>query len=139
MAEVLILPALYLGFIVGLYEAIVLHRDVSIPAHRFGHMIHALIFALIAVFASMNVTYVYEVFPGLNDIMFVNNPIIFRVLIALVAMIKIHAISAALGRGASVVGTREKWTHSFIVGVLIVAAPYLWTFIEPFVSNYLPV
>ena len=138
MAEVLLLPSLYLGFIVGLYEAILLHRDVSIPTHRFGHMIHALLFAMIAVFASMNVGYVYDVFSGLKDLMYVNNPLIFRVLIGLIAMVKMHAVSAALSRGASVIGTREKWTHTFIVAALIIGAPYVWPLLEPFVSRYLP-
>ncbi len=139
MAEVLLLPSLYLGFIIGLYEALLLHRDVSIPTHRFGHMMHALIFAIIAVFASMNVGFLYDLFPSLSTVQFVNNPLIFRIIIGIILMIKMHAVSAALGKGASVIGMREKWTHTFIIGALVVGAPYFWPFIQPFVSKYLPV
>mgnify|MGYP001600792208 FL=1 len=71
MAELLILPAIYIGILVGLYEAILMHRDVMVPTHRFGHMLHALIFAIVAVFASMNVEYVLSLFPSLQNIMLI--------------------------------------------------------------------
>ncbi len=133
MAELVLLPALYLGLIIGLYEAILLHRDVSVPSHRFGHMIHALIFAVVAVFASMNVDFVLAAIPALQTIPLINNPIIFRIAIALITLIKIHTVSAVapgMSGGASV-GLKEKWSHSLIIGILIVAAPYLWNLLEP--------
>lgn len=138
MAEFMLLPALYMGLVVGLYEAILLHRDVSVPTHRFGHMIHAMIFAMVAVFASMNVDFVLSVIPALGNIPLINNPLIFRIAIALVAMIKMHAVSAAApGMAGGTVGMREKWSHSFIIAATIVAAPYVWPFIEPAVG-FLP-
>jgi len=138
MAEFMLLPALYMGLVVGLYEAILLHRDVSVPTHRFGHMIHAMIFAMVAVFASMNVDFVLSVIPALGNIPLINNPLIFRIAIALVAMIKMHAVSAAApGMAGGTVGMREKWSHSFIIAAAIVAAPYVWPFIEPAVG-FLP-
>ncbi len=134
----MLLPALYMGLVVGLYEAILLHRDVSVPTHRFGHMIHAMIFAMVAVFASMNVDFVLSVIPALGNIPLINNPLIFRIAIALVAMIKMHAVSAAApGMAGGTVGMREKWSHSFIIAATIVAAPYVWPFIEPAVG-FLP-
>ncbi len=36
-----------LGIIIGAYEAIVIHRDVTIPTHRFGHMAHAFILSIV--------------------------------------------------------------------------------------------
>ena len=138
MAEFMLLPALYMGLVVGLYEAILLHRDVSVPTHRFGHMIHAMIFAMVAVFASMNVDFVLSVIPALGNIPLINNPLIFRIAIALVAMIKMHAVSAAApGMAGGTGGMREKWSHSFIIAAAIVAAPYVWPFIEPAVG-FLP-
>ncbi|MBT3865536.1 hypothetical protein HOF78_00345 [Candidatus Woesearchaeota archaeon] len=138
MAELLILPAIYLGIVIGLYEAILVHRDVSVPAHRFGHMLHALIFALVAVFATMNVEFVFASIPALANIPLIGSPLIFRIAIGIIAMLKIHAISAAApGMAGGSVGLKEKWSHSFIVAVLIVAAPYVWPFIEP-VVGFLP-
>lgn len=138
MAELLILPALYLGLVIGLYEAILMHRDVSVPAHRFGHMIHALIFALVAVFATMNVDFVFSVIPALANIPWIGTPLVFRIAIGIIAMFKIHAISAAApGMAGGSVGLKEKWSHSFIIGALIVAAPYIWPLIEPAVG-FLP-
>ena len=138
MAELLILPAIYLGIVIGLYEAILVHRDVSVPAHRFGHMLHALIFALVAVFATMNVEFVFASIPALANIPLIGSPLIFRIAIGIIAMLKIHAISAAApGMAGGSVGLKEKWSHSFIVAVLIVAAPFVWPFIEP-VVGFLP-
>ncbi len=138
MAELLILPAIYIGILVGLYEAILMHRDVMVPTHRFGHMLHALIFAIVAVFASMNVEYVLSLFPSLQNIMLIGNPLVFRIAIAVIVMIKIHAVSAvAPGMAGSSVGLKEKWSHSFIIALLIVAAPYAWPYIKPNVT-FLP-
>lgn len=138
MAELVILPALYMGLAIGLYEAVLLHRDVSVPAHRMGHMMHALIFALVAVFATMNVDFVFSIIPALSNIMFIGNPLVFRIAIGLIAMIKTRAISAAApGMAGGSVGLKEKWSHSFIIAALIVAAPYIWPLIESSVG-FLP-
>jgi len=34
---------------------------------------------------------------------------------------------------------REKFVHTFIIGILIVVAPYIWGLIKPIVSEFLPV
>lgn len=138
MAELVILPALYLGLVIGLYEAILVHRDVSVPAHRFGHMFHALIFAVVAVFATMNVDFVLDLIPALASIPLIGNALVFRIAIGLIAMIKMHAISAAApGMAGGSVGLKEKWSHSFIIAALIVAAAYIWPYLEP-VVGFLP-
>jgi len=138
MAELLILPAIYLGLIIGLYEWILLSRDVTVPTHKFGHAIHALIFAMVAVFASMNVDYVLSVFPSLQSIKFIGNPVVFRIAIGVITMIKIHVVSAvAPGMAGGSVGLKEKWSHSFIIAALIVASPYIWPVIQPMVT-FLP-
>ncbi len=139
MAELMILPAIYYGIIVGIYEAILLHRDVKIPSHRFGHMIHALVIAIIAVFATMNVEYVLGLIPAIQNIPLLSNVLVFQIAIGLIVMIKIHTVSAAVPRmqGGNV-GLKEKWSHSFLVAVLIVVAPYVWPFLAPLVSQWLP-
>ena len=50
-AQLVIMPSIALGLIIGIYEALVIHRDVTIPTHRFGHMIHALILSIVFVFS----------------------------------------------------------------------------------------
>jgi hypothetical protein len=132
MAEFLVVPPLLLGAIIGLYEIILLHRDVTVPTHRFGHGIHAIVFAIIATFATMNTPWVLETFAFLQGIPFMQ-PIVFQIAIGLIAMLKIHGVSAAIKTsvGGVSVGLRETWFHSALVGALIVAAPYVWPLISP--------
>ena len=113
MAEFVLLPAIYYGAVVGLYEALLLHRDAQVAKHRFGHMIHALIFAIIAVFATMNVEFVLNAIPSLQTIPLISNPLIFQFAVGLIVIIKIHSVSAAIPhmQGGSV-GLKEKWSHS---------------------------
>src|SRR3989344_1642979 len=112
MPEIVIWPAIYLGLIIGIYEIILLQKDVQVPMHRFSHAIQ-----------------------------FVNNPLIFRIIIGLIVIIKIHLVSAAVSaRGVGrAYGMREKFVHTFIIGILIVVAPYIWGLIKPIVSEFLPV
>ncbi len=132
MEALIIGPALFLGLIIGAYEAIVIHRDVSVPTHRFGHMIHAIVLSVIFVFCSMNVAFVFSLIPGLESIPIIGSPLVFRIIIGLVAAIKIHAVSRVVkGSTAGIVrGMSETWFHSILIGALIVAAPYLYPFIE---------
>jgi len=132
MAEFLIMPPIILGLVIGIYEIILLHRDVTVPTHRFGHGIHAIVFAIIACFATMNTAWVFATFTFLQGIAFLK-PVVFQVIVGIIAMIKIHGVSAAIKTtiGGMSLGLKETWTHSFIVGALIVAAPYVWPFIAP--------
>ncbi len=137
MAEsLIIIPSILLGVLIGLYEALLVHRDVTVPTHRFGHMIHALLFAVAATFASMNVSFVLSYLPSVQAISWLSNDLIIRLIIGVVAVIKIHAASKVIQGtiGAGSVGLAERWSHSLIIGVLIVAAPYVY----PFVQNSLP-
>ncbi len=139
MAEFLVMPALVMGVLIGLYEAILLHRDVKVPTHRFGHMIHAFGFAIIAVFATMNVSWVLENFTFLQNIMFISNPLVLQIVIGVIAMVKIHGTSAAIKTtvGGASVGMRETWAHSFMIGALIVLAPYIWNILGPLLPGWL--
>ncbi|MBS3149565.1 hypothetical protein J4455_02615 [Candidatus Woesearchaeota archaeon] len=141
MPEIVIWPAIYLGLIIGIYEIILLQKDVQVPMHRFSHAIQSFISIIIAVFASMNVDFILQTFTFLQGIQFVNNPLIFRIIIGLIVIIKIHLVSAAVSaRGVGrAYGMREKFVHTFIIGILIVVAPYIWGLIKPIVSEFLPV
>ncbi len=142
MAEatgLIVLPAVFLGLVIGIYEALLLHRDVKVPTHRFTHTIHALVFAVIAVFASMNVDYVLSLLTFLQAIPLVSNPLVFRIIVGLIAVLKIHGASAAIKSsvGGASVGMKETWTHSLIIGVLIVVAPYVWPLIAQMMPGWL--
>lgn len=143
MAEqqaILIMPAIALGLVIGLYEAILIHRDVSVPLHRFGHMMHALFLAVVAVFITMNIPYVLSLVPGLKSVPVIawNPALIIRILVGLVMMFKIHATSSVLqGSGMSTAGTAETWTHSLVIAALTVAAPYVYPFVAPVLPSWL--
>ncbi len=135
MAEAItfmVMPPVILGAIIGIYEIILLHRDVTVPTHRFGHGIHAVLFAIVATFATMNTPWVLQTFTFLQNIPFLS-PLVFQIAIGVIAMLKIHGVSAAIKTsvGGISIGLKETWTHSFIIGGLIVAAPYVWPLIEP--------
>jgi len=129
----IIMPAIAVGAVIGLYEAIILHRDVSVPTHRFGHTLHAFVYAIIAVFITMNTAYVYNTFNFLHSLSFLQYPIVFQGIIGVITMIKIHGASKVIQSryGMASVGLAETWTHSFIIGGLVVAAPYIWPFVAP--------
>jgi len=139
MAEFLVMPAIVMGLAIGLYEAILVHRDVKVARHRLGHTLHAVGFAMIAVFATMNVNWLLATFSFLQAIPIVSNPLILQIVIGVIAMIKIHGASAAIKTtvGGATVGLKETWTHSFIIGALIVAAPYVWPLIAPIMPSWL--
>jgi hypothetical protein len=132
----IILPALFLGLIIGIYEAVLLHRDVAVPTHRFGHMLHALVYAVIAVFATMNVAFVAKSLTFLPA--FLQSPLVLQGMIGVITMIKIHGSSAAIrGSVGGSVGMKETWVHSFVISGLVVAAPYIWMFLGPMMPSWL--
>ena len=139
MAGIVLLPALVIGALIGLYESILLHRDVTVPTHRFGHTLHAFVFAIIAVFITMNTAFVYHTFSFLHSVPILQHAIVFQVAIGLITVIKIHGTSFAVRSrfGMASVGMAETWTHSFMVGALVVAAPYVWPLLQPMMPVWL--
>jgi len=138
MAEPMIMPPIIAGFVIGLYEIILLHRDVTVPTHRFGHGVHALVYAVIACFCTMNAQWVIANFAFLQNIPYMS-AITLQVIVGIITMIKIHGVSAAIrttGMGISV-GLRETWFHSALIGALVVAAPYVWPLIAPVLPSWM--
>ena len=137
-APVLIIgPALALGVIIGAYEAIVVHRDVSVPTHRFGHMIHAFILSIIFVFCTMNTVFVLNLIPALQAIPVLGTALGLQIAIGLVAAIKIHGVSRAIKSGGMGAGLGETWFHSILIGALIIAAPYAYPVVEPMLPDWI--
>ena len=139
VADLIIGPALFLGLIIGAYEIIVMHKDVTVPTHRFLHMLHALVFSVLFVFASINVDFVLSIIPALNDIPLLGNALILRIAIGFVAMIKIHLVSKVIPgtSNLNIKGVSETWFHSFVVGGLIVAAPYVYPFVKEAIPSWM--
>ena len=138
MAELLILPALILGLVIGLYELILIHGDENFKgSHWFKHGLHAATFAIAGTFMTMNADWVYTTFNFLHTIPFVQNIIVFRIAIGLIMVIKIHSTSAVVkSTVGNSKGLKETWIHSLIVGALIVLAPYIWPYIAPMLAPY---
>lgn len=136
-ASLLVMPSVILGAIIGIYEIILLHRDVTVPTHRFGHGIHAIVFAIIATFCTMNTPWVFDLFPAIGSIPYVT-PLVFQIIVGLIAIVKIHGVSAAIKTsiGGISIGLKETWFHSLLIGVLIVAAPYAWPFLAPVLPSW---
>ena len=121
-----ILPALILGIIIGIIEIIFVHTDE--PGSWFRHAMHAFPFAIIFVFVNMNVEWIVTLF----NINLPFNIIFIYLIVGIIAFIKIQTAAAIAGR------TGERIWHTLIIALLVVASPYIWQFIGPFVSQYLP-
>jgi len=125
-------PAILAGLIIGAYEAILVHRDVSVPTHRFGHMVHALVIALVATFINFNVPFTLDLFPFLKTVPILGSVLGIRIAVGLIMLIKIHGSSKAIqGMHGSQVGMAETWTHSLLIAALTIIAPYMWPFLAP--------
>lgn len=125
MAAVVIIPALIFGAVVGLLEVILLAKDVSSRYHFISHAAHAFIYALIGTFAVMNVNYVLTLIPAIKSVPYLSNQWVFRAVIGLIGVAKVHAASAVIPKGAPK-SMKETWTHSLVVGLLIVFSPEIW-------------
>ena len=138
MAELLIIPAIIMGAIIGLYELILIHRDENFRgSHWLGHGLHAAIFAIGATFITMNTEFVYETFSFLHSIPYLDNQSVFRIAVGLIMMIKVHAASAVVkGTIGSTKGMKETWAHSFVVSALVVLAPSIYPLIAPLFERF---
>ena len=135
--ELLLIPGLVFGLILGIYEAIVLVKDVQVPTHKFGHAFQALTLTTALTFVSMNVDWVLATFTFLQGIPIISIPIVLRIVVGLIAAVKIHAASrVAKGMGGAS-GMGETWAHTFIIGILIIGVPYLYPIIQPMLPAFL--
>ena len=122
-----IFPAIILGGIIGFIELLFIHADQSFRGSSWlSHGLHAVIFAFIFIFISMNVDFVL----GLLGWSFAYQDLVVRGLVAVAAFIKISGAAAGAGRIV-----REKMAHIIIIVALITAAPFLWDFLQPVCEN----
>lgn len=127
---IVLFPALIMGVIIGLVEVFFVHED-EVGMGWFMHAMHAIPFTLFFVFVSMNIGFVLGLLNlGITENIWVDLGI--RVVVGIVAMVKIAGAAAIVGR----IG--EKWYHTLIIGVLIILAPYAWALAGPSISPMLP-
>jgi hypothetical protein len=138
MADLILLPIVPLAIVIGLYELIAIHSDMSFRgSHWFGHGLSAVITIAVGLFITMNTEYFIE---AVNLTMpYLSNALILRILVGVVINFKIHAQSSIArgGGGIAARGLAEHWTHSIIISALVVLAPYFWPLIEPIVPIWL--
>ncbi|MEW6063452.1 MAG: hypothetical protein AB1571_03750 [Nanoarchaeota archaeon] len=138
MAELILLPIIPLAIIIGLYELIAIHSDMSFRgSHWLGHGLGAIISIAIALFITMNTEYFIEA-VGITY-PYLSNPLILRIVVGLILNFKIHAQSSLArgGGGIAARGLAEHWMHTIIVSVLVIIAPYIWPLVEPIVPTWL--
>lgn len=127
----MILPPIIFGLLLGILELYFLSIDER-GMHWFQHGLHALPVMLVFTFVSFNVGWVFNIIGiGGNFTWY----LIARVVIGLIAMIKIKAAASITGKG----GVGESWTHVLIIVVLLMTGPYIWEYVlEGIIGHYLP-
>tara|TARA_Y100000310_G_scaffold345485_1_gene465535 strand:- start:4183 stop:4614 length:432 start_codon:yes stop_codon:yes gene_type:complete len=138
MAEMVIIPAIVMGVLVGIIDMFFMIKDEGAMAA--GTVLSKSLRAFIPIIIFSIVAFNLE-FVGAMDFIkgtfFANLNALRAGLVVLLAII-IHARSAAYGRGAGaglgLKGSHERWLHVFIVAGLVVAGPYIWPMIENYFS-----
>ena len=121
MADFALIPVLVLGLVLGLLELIFVHQDEA-GMGWLKHGLHAIPTMIIFRFISMNIGWVLGLFGDkIADNMWLDIGI--RVVVGIIAMAKISAAAAVAGK----VG--EKLPHTIVIGVLVMASPFIWEII----------
>lgn len=135
--QILLMPALLFGAIIGLLELFFIHADENFKgSHWLSHGLHAVVIAIIGVFAAMNLDYVLALFPALKQIPYISNLLLWRIAIGLIITIKTYTISAVVA-GAKGRGMHEKLWHCLIIGFLVAISAYVYPILEPILPAFL--
>ncbi len=132
MAGLVIVPAVIMSLLLGILEIEFVHNDErSYGFAWFGHALHAIPVMFVLIFVAMNLQWAFALVGfDISKKFWVDLGI--RAILGVIAMIKIMAASAIL-KGSTV---GEKFPHALIIGVLVAASPYIWTYaIAPFAKN----
>jgi hypothetical protein len=130
-AQLLIGPAILMGIILAAIEIGFVHADEA-GMHWLTHALHAVPAMFIFTFIAMNITWALSLI-GVADNFWIDLGA--RVVIGIIAMIKIGAAASITGRG----GVGEKPFHILAIGVLVMASPYIWIYaLGPIIGQYIP-
>ncbi len=121
MAGFVIIPALIMGAIIGLIEFFFVHQDEA-GMRWFVHALHTIPVMMIFIFISMNLNWALGLI-GIEDNFTME--LIARIIIGIIAMVKIAGAAAIVS--STKIG--EKKIHILIIGILVMAAPYLWDYV----------
>ncbi|MEM2121648.1 MAG: hypothetical protein QXU20_03265 [Candidatus Woesearchaeota archaeon] len=126
MAEILLIPSLIMGAILGLLEIYFVHQDE--PGVWFKHALHALPTMFIFVFIGMNIHWAASLI-GINLKETFTIDLIVRVVLGIIATIKIAGAASLAGK----LGVGFRISHALILGALVAASPYIWELISKFI------
>jgi len=116
MTDFVILPVLIMGVILAIIELIFVHQDEA-GMGWLKHGLHAIPTMFIFLFIAMNIGWALGL-VGMKETLWIDIGV--RVVIGILAMAKISAAAAVAGK----VG--EKLPHTIIIGVLVMASPFIW-------------
>jgi hypothetical protein len=116
-----IFPAIILGLVIAFVELIFVHQDER-GMGWLAHGLHAVPVTMVFTFITMNVPWVFARLPQLGAFSSWMEPVVI-VVIGIIGMGKVLAAAAIAGK----VG--EKRSHVFIIGLLIIIAPYAWKYV----------
>lgn len=127
----LIGPAILMGLVLSIIEIGFVHADEA-GMHWLTHALHAVPAMFIFTFIAMNIGW------ALGLIGFAENFMVdlgARILIGIIAMVKIGAAASITGKG----GVGEKKMHILIIGLLVMASPYVWIYaLDPIIGQFIP-
>ncbi|MFH1400110.1 MAG: hypothetical protein ABIH41_01195 [Nanoarchaeota archaeon] len=115
----LVLPAILLGLVISLVEMGFVHADER-GMGWMAHGLHAVPVTMAFTFVTMNVPYALKL-ANIHAVGAWVEPVVI-VVIGIIAMAKVLTAAAIAGK----VG--EKKYHVFLIGLLIIAAPYAWKY-----------
>lgn len=135
--SLVILPAITMGLILGVYELYLLHGDEAFGGSKWlSHgLTHIWPMLIIASLASFNIDF-FQQMIGASLPALLENDILLRVAIALFVTVKVY-IGSAVVAGARGKGMHEGIIHCLIIGALIGVSPFLWPFVEPVAPTWL--
>lgn len=130
-AELLIVPSVLMAVVLSLLEIHFVHQD-EMGLRWFSHAIHTVPFMFLFTFLAMNVSWALGLI-GMAENFWIDLGT--RVVIGIVAMVKIKAAASITGQGR--VG--ESNIHTLIIGLLIIASAYIWDYaLADLIGQYLP-
>ncbi len=131
MAELLIGASILMALVLSIIELGFVHADEA-GMRWLSHGLHTIPFMFIFTFIAMNIGWALS-FVGMHESFWIDLGA--RVVIGIVAMIKIAAAASITGNG----GVGEKIHHVLIIGILVMASPYIWQYaLAPVIGKYIP-
>lgn len=123
--------SILMGIVLGFIELVFLSKDEA-GMHWLKHGLHAIPTMIIFTAIAMNIGYVLHLIGIAENFWYDLGA---RVVIGIIAMIKVKAAASITGKG----GVGESFIHVLIIGVLIMASPYIWQYaLQGLIGKYLP-